>query len=69
MNRTERRIYEKKMGKKLVSIADNIIKWTKKYEETNPQKLEQLITDEIKSLSFSEIMLVTLYIEETLLSD
>ena len=66
MNRAERRMFKKKLGKDLAPIADKIIKWTKEYEGVDDQKLERLIADEIKTLNYQQLMLVTAYIESSL---
>lgn len=66
MNRAERRMFKKKLGKDLAPIADKIIKWTKEYEGVDDQKLERLIADEIKTLNYQQLMLVTAYIESSM---
>lgn len=66
MNRAERRMFKKKLGKDLAPIADKIIKWTKEYEGVDDQKLERLIADEIKTLDYQQLMLVTAYIESSM---
>lgn len=66
MNRAERRMFKKKLGKDLAPIADKIIKWTKEYEGVDDQKLERLIADEIKTLDYQQLMLVTAYIESSI---
>lgn len=66
MNRAERRMFKKKLGKDLAPIADKIIKWTKEYEGIDDQKLERLIADEIKTLNYQQLMLVTAYIESSM---
>jgi hypothetical protein len=66
MNRAERRMFKKKLGKDLAPIADKIIKWTKEYEGVDDQKLERLISDEIKTLNYQQLMLVTAYIESSM---
>ena len=53
MNRAERRMFKKKLGKDLAPIADD-------------QKLERLIADEIKTLNYQQLMLVTAYIESSM---
>ena len=66
MNRAERRMFKKKLGKDLAPIANKIIKWTKEYEGVDDQKLERLIADEIKTLNYQQLMLVTAYIESSM---
>ena len=66
MNRAERRMFKKKLGKDLAPIADKFIKWTKEYEGVDDQKLERLIADEIKTLNYQQLMLVTAYIESSM---
>ena len=66
MNRAERRMFKKKLGKDLAPIANKIIKWTKEYEGVDDQKLERLISDEIKTLNYQQLMLVTAYIESSM---
>jgi len=66
MNREQRRKFKKKMGKKLGSTADKIIEWHKLYEGKDDAKLERLITDEIKTLDFDQLILLTEYIESSI---
>lgn len=66
MNRAERRQFKKKMGKELGPTADKIIKWHNLYEGKDDKKLEQLITEEIKNLSFDQLMLLTSYLENSI---
>ena len=66
MNRAERRQFKKKMGKELGPTADKIIEWHNLYEGKDDKKLEQLITEEIKNLSFDQLMLLTSYLENTI---
>ncbi len=66
MNRAERRMFKKKLGKDLAPIADKVIKWTKEYEGVDDKKLERLIADEIKTLNYQQLMLVTAYIESSM---
>ena len=66
MNRAERRQFKKKMGKELGPTADKIIEWHNLYEGKDDKKLEQLITEEIKNLSFDQLMLLTSYLENSI---
>ena len=66
MNRAERRAFKKKLGKTLGPIADEIIELHNKYEGKDDEKLERLITEKIKNLSYQELMLVTAYIENSI---
>lgn len=66
MNRAERRQFKKKLGKELGPIANKIIEWHKLYEGKDDKKLEQLITEEIKNLSFNQLMLLTSYLENSI---
>ena len=66
MNRAERRQFKKKMGKELGPIADKIIEWHNLYEGKDDKKLDQLITEEIKNLSFDQLMLLTSYLENSI---
>lgn len=66
MNREQRRNFKKKMGKKLAGTADKIIEWHKLYEGKDDAKLERLITEEIKSLEFDQLMVLTEYIESSI---
>lgn len=66
MNRAERRVFKKKLGKTLGPIADEIIELHNKYEGKDDEKLERLITEKIKNLSYQELMLVTAYIENSI---
>ena len=68
MNRAERREFKKKLGKKLQPLADDIINLHNEYEGKDDKKLEQLITERIRGLSFHELMLVTSYIENSISS-
>ena len=66
MNRAERRQFKKKIGKELRPIADKIIEWHNLYEGKDDKKLEQLIAEEIKNLSFDQLMLLTSYLENSI---
>ena len=66
MNRAERREFKKKLGKTLEPIADEIIELHNKYEGKDDEKLERLLTEKIKNLSYQELMLVTAYIENSI---
>ena len=66
MNRAERRLFKKKLGKELSESADKIIQWHNQYEGKDDEKLERLIADEIKHLDFNQLMLVTAYIENSI---
>lgn len=66
MNRAERRLFKKKLGKKLGSVGDEIIELHNKYEGKDDDKLERLIAEKIRSLNFQELMLVTEYIENSI---
>lgn len=66
MNRAERRTFKKKLGKTLGPLADEIIELHNKYEGKDDEKLERLITEKIKNLSYQELMLVTAYIENSI---
>ena len=66
MNRAERRQFKKKMGKELGPTADKIIEWHNLYEGKDDKKLDQLITEEIKNLSFDQLMLLTSYLENSI---
>lgn len=63
MNRAERRQFKKKLGKELGPIAEKIIKWHNQYEGKDDEKLEKLIAEEIKTLDFDKLMLLTAYLE------
>ena len=64
MNRQERRQLKKLMPKHLTDIGDEIIEWTHKYEGIDDDQLEILIANAIKALSYDDLMLLTLYIDE-----
>lgn len=66
MNRAERRLFKKKLGKELRPTADKIIEWHNLYDGKDDKKLEQLITEEIKNLSFDQLMLLTSYLENSI---
>ena len=66
MNRKERRLFRKKLGKELGPSADKIIKWHNQYEGKDDEKLERLIAKEIKGLDFNQLMLLTAYIESSI---
>ena len=66
MNRKQRRILEKKLGKQLGPSAKKIIEWHKEYEGKDDAKLEQLVLEETKSLSFGQLMLLMEYLENTI---
>lgn len=66
MNRAERREFKKKLGKTLGPLADEIIELHNKYEGKDDEKLERLLTEKIKGLSFQQLMLVTAYIENSI---
>ncbi len=66
MNRAERRLFKKKLGKELGPSADRIIKWTQQYEGKDDEKLERLIAEEIRGLDFNQLMLLTAYIESSI---
>ena len=66
MNRAERRLFKKKLGKELGPTADKIIEWHNLYEGKDDEKLERLIADEIKNLDFNQLMLLTAYIENSI---
>lgn len=66
MNRAERRMFKKKLGKKLEPIANDIIELHKKYEGKDDQKLEQAIEDRIRGLSFEQLMLLMEYLENNI---
>ena len=63
MNRAERRQFKKKLGKELGPTAEKIIKWHNQYEGKDDEKLERLIAEEIKTLDFNQLMLLTTYLE------
>lgn len=63
MNRAERRQFKKKLGKELGPTAEKIIKWHNQYEGKDDEKLERLIAEEIKTLDFDQLMLLTAYLE------
>ena len=63
MNREERRKFKKKLGKQLGPSADKIIAWHKEYEGKDDEKLEKLVSEEIKNFDFNQLMLLTSYIE------
>ncbi len=63
MNRSERRLFKKKLGKQLGNTADKIIQWTKQYEGVDDKKLEELISEEIKTLDFNQLMLLMEYVD------
>lgn len=69
MNRAERRKLQKHMGKELAATADRIIAWHKKYEGVDDKLLEELIANEIKTLSFEKLMLLTSYLENSIGSE
>ena len=69
MNRAERRTFKKKMGKELATTADKIITWHNKYEGVDDKLLEELIANEIKTLSFDKLMLLTSYLENSIDSE
>ena len=69
MNRAERRTFKKKMGKELAATADKIIAWHNKYEGVDDKLLEELIANEIKTLSFDKLMLLTSYLENSIDSE
>ena len=66
MNRAERRLFKKKLGKELGPTADKIIQWHNLYEGKDDDKLERLIAEEIKNLDFNQLMLLTSYIENSI---
>ena len=66
MNRAERRMFKKKLGKQLKPIADDIIELHKKYEGKDDQKLEQAIEDRIRGLSFEQLMLLMEYLDNSI---
>jgi hypothetical protein len=66
MNRAERRMFKKKLGKKLEPIANDIIELHKQYEGKDDQKLEQAIEDRIRGLSFEQLMLLMEYIDNNI---
>lgn len=66
MNRAERRKFKKKLGKELEPIATKIIQWHKEYEGKDDSKLEELVANEIKTLDFNQLMLLTVYLESTI---
>ena len=66
MNRAERRLFKKKLGKELGPTADKIIEWHNLYEGKDDDKLERLIAEEIKGLDFNQLMLLTSYIENSI---
>lgn len=66
MNRKERRAFKKKLGKELGSAADRIISYHKQYEGVDDKKLEELVLEETKNLSFGKLMLLMEYIDNTI---
>jgi hypothetical protein len=66
MNRKERRAFKKKLGKELGPRADRIISYHKQYEGVDDKKLEELVLEETKNLSFSQLMLLMEYIDNTI---
>ena len=66
MNRAERRMFKKKMSKKLQLIADEITEFHNQYEGKDDKKLEELIESRIKGLDFNELMLLTAYLENSI---
>ncbi len=63
MNREEKRILKKKMGKHLVEIGDEIVELHNKYDGKDDKKLEGLVADRIKLLSFEQLLLLTEYLD------
>lgn len=63
MNRAERRLFKKKLGKELGPLADEIIELHHKYEGKDDEKLTDLIEDKIRGLPFDKLMLLMEYID------
>ena len=63
MNRAEKRMFRKKLGKKLGPVADRIIEYHNKYEGVDDKLLEELVLEETKKLNFGQLMLVMEYLE------
>ena len=66
MNRAERRLFKKKLGKVLGPKADKIITLHQKYEGVDDKKLEELILEETRDLNFGQLMLLMEYIDNTI---
>ena len=65
-NREMRRKLQKKLPKHLREIANDITKWNNMYEGKDDKKLEELILDRIRPLSFEDLMVLTSYLENVI---
>ena len=66
MNRKERRIYFRNMDKKMQKIAKDIIKYHNLYEGKDDEKLDRLVSDAISDLPFEDLMMLMVYLEDTI---
>lgn len=66
MNRAERRYLKKHMAKKLKDKADKITKYHYEYEGKDNDKLEKLVSKETEDLDFDELMVLMMYLEDTI---
>ena len=66
MNRKERRIYFRNMDKKIQKIAKDIIKYHNLYEGKDDEKLDRLVSDAINDLPFEDLMMLMVYLEDTI---